>query len=300
MVSQFLTNYFVSPQLFVEQKQTTKLYSYQAAPAPAPTPANLNFNCGHSVALSDEYAVIGCPGFKEFDEDNDTYSVVSSGAISVYTRGFDPEKIPPISVVLRITNPYDVDAEFGTSVAINTARIVAAGTKLREGLVALFDMDENPGQPFLTLPTSREGIRDEPGNFGWSVALNDNNESMLAVGAPKQRQNGKVTGSVFLWKDIFSDNDPVEIKAPDQAELCDGTDGCQFGYSVALSGNTLVVGSPGTRDKAGRAFVYDMTKDKFEKNAETLPANPLAKSEAGFSVAISDGAIIVGSRRYVV
>ena len=276
------------------------MYSYQDAPAPTPT--NLNFNCGHSVALSDKYAVIGCPGFKEFDVDNKAYSDVSSGAISVYTLGFDPEKIPPLNVVRRITNPDDLpnDAEFGTSVAINTARIVAAGTKLREGLVALFDMDENPNKPFLTLPKSRDGIRDEPGNFGWSVALNDNNESMLAVGAPKQRQNGKVTGSVFLWKDIFSDNDPVEIEAPDQAELCDGTDGCQFGYSVALSGNTLVVGSPGTRDKAGRAFVYDMTKDKFEKNAETLRANPLSKSEVGFSVAIRDGAIVVGSRKYVV
>ena len=168
--------------------------------------------------------------------------------------------------------------------------------------VALFGIDgENPNQPFLTLPKSRDGIRDEPGNFGWSVALNDDNESMLAVGAPKQRQNGEAAGSVFLWKDILSDDDPVEIEAPSLAtESCDGTDGCQFGYSVALSGNTLVVGSPGTRDKAGRAFVYDMTKDKFEKKGEQLPANPLSKSELGFSVAIRDGAIVVGSRKYVV
>jgi FG-GAP repeat len=35
-------------------------------PAPKPRPSNLSFSCGHSVSLSANYAVVGCPAFKKF------------------------------------------------------------------------------------------------------------------------------------------------------------------------------------------------------------------------------------------
>ena len=60
------------------------------------------------------------------------------------------------------------------------------------------------------------------------------------------------------------------------------------------------MGSPSTRVKAGRAFVYDLTLDDYKGEVQSLPANPPPGSEFGFSVAIKDGAVVVGSRKYSV
>lgn len=226
---------------------------------------------------------MGCPGYKDFIDGS--YSENQIGAVSIYNRGF--------TTPLRIQYQQEVDAEFGTSVAINSAGIVAVGTK--RGFVELYDQEGSPPNvPFRTLGSDLvlEPVSD---SFGWSVALNDDN--WLAVGAIKQ-DSGK--GSVFLWRNL--NTDPEEIPAPSAArENCRSQDGegfCEFGYSVAFSGKNLIVGSPSTQNQAGRAFVYDLTLDDYKDNVQALPANPPEGSEFGFSVAMTDESVVVGSRKY--
>ncbi len=230
---------------------------------------------------------MGCPGFQDFidgdgDEDGE-YSENKIGAVAIYDRD-DPE------FPLLITYDEEVNAEFGTSVAINDAGIIAVGTKI--GIVELYNMKARPpNQSFRT-----EGDDQREDNFGWSVALSDDN--WLAVGAI-DHDNGN--GAVFLWRDITDLNEfPEEIPAPAAAtQNCEGD--CEFGYSVAFSGKNLVVGSPYT-EKGGRAFVYDLTLDDYNDKVQTLPTNPEDYppdfSEFGFSVAMTDEAVVVGSRKY--
>ena len=136
------------------------------------------------------------------------------------------------------------------------------------------------------------------------VALNDNDDGkpMLAVGVIKESGDSPV----FLYTDIINTDVRVAISVPTTAN-CAST-GCLFGSSVALFNQTLVVGSPGSLNdanklNAGRAFVYNnVTEDGFEAKVQPLP--PSADSQLpinalfGSSVAIADGAVVVGSPKY--
>src|SRR5437764_1371181 len=74
----------------------------------------------------------------------------------------------------------------------------------------------------------------------------------------------------------------------------------QFGYSVAISGNTLVVGAPGTtvgsNANQGAAYVFTEPVSGWADMTETaeLTASDGAASDAfGFSVSISGHTIVV-------
>jgi len=280
-----LTDFFHSrSQLFTSS--TTQITYVSALPAPAPVPLELSFQCGHSIALSNEYAVIGCPGFRTFD--NGAYSENKNGAVVIYDRTSNPNTNPPRQIIGVVA------AELGISVSVNAKGIVAVGAK--GGNVALYDLTQPTPTEIKVLGNSVD-LTTSQDNFGWSVALNDDNPPMLAVGAIKQDGSG----SVFLWSNVNTDmveDDYQEISAPTAAKAnCDTAKGCQFGFSVALFDQTLVVGSPGTESKRGTAFVYNnVTENSFEANAQSLlefipPPNALF----GQSVAITNGAVVVGS-----
>ena len=226
--------------------------------------------------------MIGCPGFRDFRDG--TYLTNEFGAVVVFLT----EAIP--SSQLRITYDGPDPAQFGSSVSVNAAGYLAVGS--RRGTVTLYNLSENP--PNVPIRELQPGLNPLEDNYGWSVALNDDVPPMLAVGAIAQN-NGE--GAVYLYRNI--NTSPEVISAPDAAtENCDSEDGCSFGFSVAFSGKTLVVGSPNTRSKSGRVFVYDLTLDDFQDQVRSLPANPPGGSLFGRSVAISNGAIVVGSRGY--
>jgi hypothetical protein len=75
--------------------------------------------------------------------------------------------------------------------------------------------------------------------------------------------------------------------------------GDQFGYAVAISGNTMVVGSrhdtTTAGGNAGSAYVFVLTNGSWTQQAKLLPSDGLANDEFGFSVAISENTIVVGS-----
>ena len=191
-----------------------------------------------------------------------------------------------ISGVRTILSPKpDEVSEYGTSVSINNGGLLAVGTRTG-GRVYIHNLnDSNPDLPRNSLTGG--------GDFGWSVALGD--DGTLVVGAPQQ--NGK--GTVYLYRNGNYANSPVTINAPSAV-----TNGGQFGFSVALDGNTLVVGAPDSsvagRVNAGTAFTYnlDLSDDDLVNQARALDANPNEGAEFGRSVSITSGAIVVGSRGY--
>eukprot|EP00984_Skeletonema_dohrnii_P038139 scaffold41022_cov139-Skeletonema_dohrnii-CCMP3373.AAC.1 len=245
-------------------------------PAPAPTPTGSYAECGASVALSNDYAVIGCPGFTKSSEGN------KIGAVLIYTRVSLDD--PPREIIYEGSDA----AEFGTSVSVNAAGILAVGSN--KGSVELFNLSNTPPSPIPITSTLGNDFDTT------SVALNDNVPPLLAVGAIKEAEDR--SGSVFLYTDVLNPNAvPVEISAPTAAKCGSG---CLFGFSVALFDRTLVVGSPGPENLEGMAFVYDLTGDltgDFEPPQSLLPASPLpARSFFGSSVAITNnGAVVVGS-----
>ncbi len=74
--------------------------------------------------------------------------------------------------------------------------------------------------------------------------------------------------------------------------------GAQFGYSVAINGNTMVVGArfdSTTASQAGAAFVYVLSGTTWTQQAKLLASDGAASDRFGYSVAISEDTIVVGA-----
>jgi hypothetical protein len=74
--------------------------------------------------------------------------------------------------------------------------------------------------------------------------------------------------------------------------------GAEMGYSVAVSGDTMVVGArhdSTTAAQAGAAFVFVLSGTTWTQQAVLLANDGAASDEFGYSVAISDNTIVVGA-----
>jgi hypothetical protein len=74
--------------------------------------------------------------------------------------------------------------------------------------------------------------------------------------------------------------------------------GAQFANAVAISGNTMVVGSRfdgTTASQAGAAYVYVLSGGAWTQQAVLLASDGAAADKFGYSVAISENTIVVGA-----
>lgn len=183
---------------------------------------------------------------------------------------------------------------FGSAVACSEDVVVAAAPNSAEGVgagagrVRVFDRSGQtwtPGQA-ITAPYPDPGDR-----FGDAVALSG---TLLAIGSPGDDDWAINSGAVYL----FERSGPgyqlrAKLRAPTpQAEAW-------FGSSVALRGNTLVVGAPyedrGAPD-SGCAYVYRVDVPAAPVLGRVLaPALPAETLNFGFSLATDGTSIAVGS-----
>lgn len=176
---------------------------------------------------------------------------------------------------------------FGHSVAISGTTALAGavfddlnGTE--SGSAYLFDT--TTGQQIAKLIPSDGAEWDR---FGFSVAISG---TMAVVGAVGDDDNGSNSGSAYLF--ATTTGQQLAKLLPD-----DGAAGDRFGYSVAISGNTAVVGSRGDNDngtESGSAYLFNTaTAQQF---AKLLASDGADYDEFGRSVAIGDTTVLLGVR----
>ena len=124
--------------------------------------------------------------------------------------------------------------------------------------------------------------------FGISVAVSG---ATAIVGAMRDDDNGFNSGSAYLFDTTTGDQ--IAKLLPD-----DGAAGDSFGISVAISGETAIVGAPGHDDNgnaSGSAYLFDTTTG--DQIAKLLADDGPAGNLFGASVAISPDGIgaIVGA-----
>jgi hypothetical protein len=182
---------------------------------------------GNSVAISGTTAIVGAYG----DDDNGGYS--GSAYLFDTTTGTQIAKLLP--------SDGAVNDFFGTSVAISdTIAIVGAYLDDDNGTNAgsAYLFDTTTGTQIAKLLPS-DGAAN--GRFGTSVAIIG---TTAIVGAYGDDDNGGDSGSVYL----FDTTTGTQI-----AKLLpsDGAADDNFGYSVAISGTTAIVGAYGDDDNGG-------------------------------------------------
>jgi FG-GAP repeat len=75
----------------------------------------------------------------------------------------------------------------------------------------------------------------------------------------------------------------------------DGASGDSFGWSVAISGSTAVVGADAKNSNTGAAYVFTRSGSTWTRQAELTSSDGAANDFFGLSVAISGSTAVVGA-----
>ncbi len=140
--------------------------------------------------------------------------------------------------------------------------------------------------------------------LGYSVAVSG---KTVVAGTPFANVGGHAEAGAAY---VFTEGPGGWSTSTQATELLPSTSeaNAEFGYSVAISGETIVVGAPdatGEGPENGAAFVFSEPKGGWAGKAEQHQATTLLDTEDqvgpefGKSVAISGATVVVGSPRYV-
>ena len=272
-----------------------------------------NDEFGYAVAIDGDTAVVGMPG--EDSPDN-------SGAAFVFTRDQGTGKWSPSPVArLRASDP-GTQYRFGLSVAVHedtsngdTIVVGAPDHSSSKGAVYVFsepsggwanDVGEDHATETDRFLASDGAAADE---FGNSVAVVGNT---IVVGAYLDDDNGDSSGSAYVFdepsggwaNDTDSDDADAEFDHTTETLKLSGSSGSDnFGRSVAIDGDTIVVGASGDDSGTGSAFVFIKPATGWANSSGTEVAKLTAYFGSGSdggdrfgrSVAIDGGTIVVGA-----
>ena len=283
---------------------------------------------GHSVALEGDTLVVGArrdqSGATGVNGDQLGTFAISSGAAYVFERSGGSWSQ---AAYLKASNT-DVYAFFGHSVALegNTLAVGAlgedsgatgvGGNQLDDsapdsGAVYVFERSGGSWSQAAYLKASNTGSTDQ---FGWNVTLDGDT---LAVGAPGEASSATgvggnqldnsadLSGAVYVFeRSGGSWSQTAYLKASNTGS----TD--QFGYSVALDGDTLAVGALGEDSRAtgvggdqldnsaatsGAVYVFERSGGSWRQAAYLKTSHTGSNDVLGWSMAMEGDTLVVGA-----
>jgi hypothetical protein len=239
---------------------------------------------GISVALSGDTALVGA-------SNNDVGANANQGAAYVFTRS-GTSWSQQAQLTAADGRPSD---NFGVSVALSgTTAVVGAyhndvGLNADQGAVYVFKRSGAAWSRNAQL-TALDGAANDL--FGISVAVSGETVAVGASGADVAGHAGQ--GSVAIY------TQPGAPLIP-QAQLlaADGAEFDQFGNSVALSGDTAVVGAyvddVGADAEQGSAYIFVRNGTTWTEQAHLTAPYGSANDWFGWSVAISGETVVIGA-----
>jgi hypothetical protein len=221
---------------------------------------------GYSVAISGNTLVVGVPGVHEGLVHPKSAALVFTNSGGAWTQ------------VAKLVGTH---AELGICVATSAdGRTVVVGNDAR----AFIFVEPSTGWTDMTQTAELVPGRVSSG-FGASVATSSDGR-VVAVGS------GGCCGGAFVYVEpsagwAGTEQPTAILGTPNGAE--------RFGSSIAINGNTVVVGDPEYADFVGATFVYIL-----RSVPHTIPISAVliasdSSVQLGFSVAMSNNAIAVGA-----
>ena len=243
---------------------------------------------GTSVAISGNYAIVGAWG--EGDAGG-TYS--GKAYIFDVTTG-------SLLHTLHNPNAYGTsdDDRFGTSVAIsgNYAIVGAYGEGDEGGTYSgkAYIFDVTTGSLLHTLHNPNPYDTSASDQFGYSVAISGNYAIVGAYG--EDDAGGTYSGKAY----IFDATTGSLLRTLNNPNAYGTSISDYFGFSVAISGNRVVVGAYGEGDAggidSGKAYIFDATTGSLLHTLHNPNAYGTSASDYfGFSVATDGNYAIVGA-----
>jgi hypothetical protein len=235
---------------------------------------------GVSVAVDGDTAVIGA----YYDDDNG----YNSGAVYVFIRSGD-SWVRQAKLTASDGAGWDY---FGVSVAVDgdTAVIGAHydddnGTD--SGSAYVFGRSDGAWaqQTKLTAPDWAAGSY-----FGYSVAVDGDT---AVIGAYGDYDNGTNSGAAY----VFGRSDGAWAQQT-RLTAADGVEFHYFGRSVAVNGDTAIIGALGDSDngsKSGAAYVFSRSGSTWVQQAKLTASDGAANDWFGVSVAVDGDTAVIGA-----
>lgn len=241
---------------------------------------------GMSVALDGDTALIGAPG-DDWVSDNNT-----PGAAYVFVRSGSAwsEQAKFTAAGGRLND------RFGYAVALDGNRAVV-GARLHDATA------RDAGAAFVyersgTIWTETATLLGSGGltfdGCGTAVAVSGNT---IAATCPGDDTTAPAGGAVRVYVNGPTGWTQQARVAPQDV---DGGLDDTLGNSVALEGNTLIIGSWQDDDGAfngGAAFIYDRSGSAWSLRSKHLSSAPASHDWLGFAVAIGAGTVVAGATR---
>jgi hypothetical protein len=216
--------------------------------------------------------------------DGAAISGMIDGSSGADTLDWRQSLMPP---TISVTGTGTIDGSAGT------ASNIGGGFDNIETLL----QPENP--PYACQVTGLlAGAGSDSDSVGHSVAISGNT---VLVGAPQHLEHGG-SGAAYLFRRAQAGSGQwgqVRILLP--------SDGCPagyFGFSVAVSGGTVVVGARddvlGGNVASGSAYVFEKNQggnDNWGQVMKLIPAGDTLGDEFGYAVAVLEDTVVVGARR---
>jgi len=249
-------------------------------------------NFGSSVAISGDIAVVGALGAAS--------GGTGRGQAYVFSKDLGGTNNWGQVKILSASDKADGD-QFGDRVAISGDTVVVGAPSAHSGGTGrgqayVFSKDlggtNNWGQVKVLSASDKADFN----KFGWSVAISGDT---AVIGAPYAASNGYQRGQAYVFsKDLGGTNNWGQKKI---LSASDKVNDDYFGYSVAVSGNTTIVGARSVASggyQRGQAYVF--SKDRGGTNnwgqVKILSASDKADSNNfGYSVTVSGDTAVIGA-----
>lgn len=233
---------------------------------------------GYSVAISDDFLVVGAA--------NATGNEQNSGVVYLY------QNISGVWIEHSKLFAADGEADenFGYSVGISGGNLIVGA--LRDKSAYIFEYHEDSD---AWLQAAKLTVKRDHDYFGISVGISGDT---AVVGAPSKYTYLSSLGGENDVVYVFKRNSAGCWPQIDELTADEGGNGDYFGWSVAISGNNIVVGAYADSKKAdwsGAAYIFEKVEsDKWEEKKRLTPEGASANDQFGYSVSISGNVIVVG------
>jgi hypothetical protein len=220
--------------------------------------------------------------------------VVAALAAHAGLPGSAPPRLAGNATPARLL-PADGSAgdHFGESVAISGGIVVIGAPRDDEGLdidrgsVYVFVLDRNEWSEEARI-LAEDGVLADA--LGMSVTISG--ESFVA-GAPFGNDGFDQTGSAYVFV-------PGRRGWEEQGKLLagDGEEFEQFGYAVAMDGDTVAVGAylaDGVESLSGAAYVFERSRERWSETQKLLPSEGDTSDRFGFAASVMANTALVGA-----
>ncbi len=246
---------------------------------PEPYENNVSDNFGSATAIDGEFAIIGSSG----------YNSEQGCAYVLEFTGTEWQTLAKLTASDGEPGDY-----FGSTVDISGETVVVgAHDHNLTGSVYVFEKPVGGWKDTIQTAKLVASDADSHDDFGKSVSISD---ETIIIGANTHSSGASFDGAAYIFEK--PDNGWKDTIQTAKLTASDGAANDNFGISVALSGETAIVGAYGDDSKRGAVYVFEKPAGGWTDTTQTakLTASDREQNDYfGFAAAISGEEVIVGA-----